>query len=62
MKYVYIKEEKKLTVARMFNVDSCKVTYHLPRNSEKGFERFKEKYVAIEIHHPLLMQHEIFGY
>ena len=44
------------------HVRSCEVAYHLPRISEKGFERFKEKYIAIQIHHLLLMQHDIFGY
>ena len=33
-----------------------------PESPKKGFERFKEKYIGIQIHHPLIMQHEIFGY
>ena len=37
------------------NVSSCNVAYHFPSISEKGFERFKEKYIAIHIHNPLEM-------
>ena len=63
---IWILKKKKLTVARMFNQKAmsglAKVTYHLRRISEKGFERFKEKYIGIQIHHPLLMQPDIFGY
>ena len=66
MKYVDIKEEKKVNVVKdvqsKAHVNSGKVAYHLIRISEKGFERFKEEYVANKISHPLLMQHEIFGY
>ena len=65
MKYLDIKE-KKFNIAKDVqskgHVNSCKVVYHLPRISENGFERFKEKYIAIQIHHPLLIEHEICGY
>ena len=58
--------KKKFNIVKDFqskgHVNSFKVAYHFPRISEKGFKRFSEQYSAIKIHHPLIMQHEIFGY
>ena len=59
MKYVDIKEERKFNiiyeVESKGHVNSCKVAHHLPRISEKGSDRLKEKYIAIQVHHPLIM-------
>ena len=44
------------------HVNSCKATYHLPKISDKGFERLKEIYIAIQIQNSLLIQHDIFRY
>ena len=58
MKSVDIKEERKFNIVQKVeskdHVNSCKVTHHLPRISEKGSERLKEKYIDIQIHHPLI--------
>ena len=65
MRYLDIKKRKfniVKDVQSKGHVNSCKVLYHLPKISEKGFERFKEKYIAIQIHHPLIMQNDIYLY
>ena len=64
MRYLDIKKRKfniVKDVQSKGHVNSCKVAYHLNSISEKGFDRFKEKYIAIQIYHPLIMQREIFG-